>query len=354
MADIKKILADKREDIDKKIEEFIPRKLTKENVMQCCGKPRYAFDVETMTAAVNGPIWDMLDRGGKRWRPTLFLLCYEAFGGDTKKVMDFVVIPEVVHNGTLLVDDVEDDSAIRRGKPCTHKIYGVDVAVNAGNAMYFLPLLALKKNRDKFSKDIIIRAYEIYSQEMMNLSYGQGMDIWWHKGKKENVTDDEYLQMCAYKTGTLARMSAKLGALLGGANEKEIELVGKIAEAIGVAFQIQDDVLNLTGERFGQGKGVGEDVHEGKRSLIVIHALQRADKKSAARLREILLMHTSDQKIIDEAIAIMKRAGSIEYATGVAKKIVRDAWMELEPVLKPSPAKDTLKSFADYMVEREI
>lgn len=352
--DIKKLLEERKAEIDAKIEEFIPQNLTAANVEQCCGKPRYAYDLDTMTKAVNEPIWELVSRGGKRWRPVLLLLSYEAFGGNPKDVMDFVVIPEIVHNGTLLCDDVEDDSELRRGKPCIHKIYGVDVAINAGNAMYYLPLLALKKNKHKFSAEVIAKAYEIYSQEMINISYGQGMDIWWHKGKKFNVSEQEYLQMCAYKTGTLARMAAKLGALLANASDEEVEAIGKCAEGIGVAFQIQDDILNLIGEKFGESKGVGEDIHEGKRTLMVIHTLEKADKKDAERLREILLMHTNDRKIIREAIDIVKKYGAIEYAKTKAAEIVTTAWKELDPLLKPSKAKDSLKAFADYLIEREI
>lgn len=352
--DIKKLLESRRDEIDAKIREFIPEKLDTASLQRTCGKPRYAYDVETASKAVNEPIWDLLSRGGKRWRPVLFLLSHEAFGGDSKKVMDFVVIPEVVHNGTLMVDDCEDSSELRRGKPCIHKIYGVDVAINAGNAMYYLPLLSLMKNRDKFPKETMLKAYEIYSQEMINLSYGQGMDIWWHKGNKYDVSEDEYLQMCAYKTGTLARMSAKLGALFAGANDKQLEAIGKFAESVGVTFQIQDDVLNLVGEEFGKGKGVGEDIHEGKRTLMVIHALKNAAKRDAERLRQILLMHPSEQKVIDEAIQIVKKSGSIEYAKKRARDLLTEAWKELEPLVKPSPAKGALQALADYLIQREI
>ncbi len=354
MVDIKKLLEGQKQEIDKKIEEYIPKKLTRETLEQTCGKPRYAYDVDTASKAVNEPIWDLLSRGGKRWRPGLFLLANEAFGGDPKTIFDFVVIPEVVHSGTLLIDDCEDDSSLRRGKPCIHKIYGVDVAINAGNAMYYLPLLSLMKARGKFPDSMLLKAYEIYSQEMINISYGQGMDIWWHKGKKYEVSEAEYLQMCAYKTGTLARMSAKLGALFAGASNKQLEAIGKFAESIGVAFQIQDDILNLVGEEFAKGKGVGEDIHEGKRTLIVIHCLSKADKKDAMRLREILSMRPTDQKVIDEAIAIILKYGSIEYAAQRAKEVVGGAWQEVEPQLKPSNAKDALKAFADYLVERKI
>ncbi len=352
--DIKELLKSKKEEIDKKIVEFIPKKFNEKTVEKCCGKPSYAYDLETMTKSVNEPAWELLSRGGKRWRPVLFLLANEAFGGNPRDVMDFVVIPEVVHTGTLLLDDIEDDSELRRGKPCIHKIYGNDIAINAGNAMYYLPLLSLKKNRDKFSKEIMIKAYEIYCQEMINISYGQGMDIWWHKGKKLNVKEEEYLQMCAYKTGTLARMSAKLGALFAGASDVEVEVIGKFAECIGVAFQIQDDVLNLVGGEFSKGKGVGEDIHEGKRTLIVINALSKADKKDADRLREILLMHTFDEKIIGEAIGIVKKYDSIEYAKQKAREIVKSAWKNLDPFLRQSSAKESLKAFADYLIEREV
>ncbi len=352
--DIKKLLESRRKEIDEKIREYIPEKLDEATLEKTCGKPRYAYDVETASKAVNEPIWNLLSRGGKRWRPVLFLLTNEAFGGKQENVMDFVVIPEVVHEGTLIVDDCEDSSELRRGKPCIHKIYGIDVAINAGNAMYYLPLLSLMKNRDKFPKEVMLSAYEIYSQEMINLSYGQAMDIWWHKGKKYNVSEDEYLQMCAYKTGTLARMSAKLGALFAGASGEQIEKVGKFAESIGVAFQIQDDILNLVGEEFGKGKGVGEDIHEGKRTLIVIHCLEHAGERDAGRLREILLMHTNDETLIREAIDLVKKTSSIEYCKKKAADIVREAWKELEPLLKKSDAKEALKAFADYLVQRKI
>ncbi len=354
VVDIKQFLEGQRDEIDAKIESLIPKKLTKTNIEKICGKPRYAYDVETASKAVNEPIWDLLSRGGKRWRPALFLLSHEAFGGDSKKVFDFVVIPEVVHNGTLMVDDIEDNSDLRRGKPCVHKIYGVDVAINAGNAMYYLPLLSLMSAKGKFPDSMLLRAYEVYSQEMIQLSYGQGMDIWWHKGEKYDVSEDEYLQMCAYKTGTLARMSAKLGALFANASEKEIEAIGKFAESIGVAFQIQDDILNLVGEEYAKSRGVGEDIRAGKRTLIVIHCLAKADKKDSDRLRAILLLHPTDQKVVDEAIAIVKKYNSIQYSATRAKEIVYEAWKELAPLLKPSKAKDTLKAFADYLVERSI
>ena len=142
----------------------------------------YSYTFEPLNKAIADPIWDMLDRGGKRWRPAFFLLICEALGQKSDYCLDFSIIPEVIHNGTLVIDDIEDSSEIRRGKPCTHKIFQIDIAINAGNAMYYLPLLPLMAQREKLSPEMQRDIYEVYVQEMINLSMGQAMDIAWHRG----------------------------------------------------------------------------------------------------------------------------------------------------------------------------
>jgi len=220
-----------------------------------CGKATYKHDCESLSGGVSAPIYDMLDRGGKGWRSSLLLLVVEALGGNTEEALDLCTICELIHNGSLIIDDIEDSSLDRRGKPCLHKIYGVDVAINAGNAMYFLPMLLLKHKKGVFSDKLLIKCYELYTQEMVNLHLGQGTDIWWHNSKKESdPTIEQYLQMCAFKTGTLARLSALLGAYVSGASDEVAGALGKFAECIGVAFQIQDDILSVDGEIFSEKK----------------------------------------------------------------------------------------------------
>jgi geranylgeranyl pyrophosphate synthase len=280
----------------------------------------------------------------------------EALGGNLDLVLPISVLCEIVHNGTLMCDDVEDDSKLRRGKECIHLLYGVDIAVNAGNAMYFFPLAVFRdyhKNK-QVSDTMLIRCYELYGQELLNVHLGQGLDIHWHQGKRSPSVQD-YLQMCAYKTGVLARLSARLGALLSGASDEFIHHVGIFAESIGVAFQIQDDLLNLTGEEFAAKIDMlGEDIHEGKRSLMVIHSLSVAPKEKAERLNEILNSKTTDRKVIQEAIDIIKSTGSMEYSLQVAKDIIAKAWKGIEPLLPEVPAKLKLKVFADYLVNRSV
>jgi geranylgeranyl diphosphate synthase type I len=354
---IEKLLEEKAPLINKAVEKYIPRIFSKKALIFKLNPPRYSYNIEAINKAVAEPVWEFLDRGGKRWRPTLFLLICEALGKNPEDFIDYAIIPEVVHNGTLMIDDIEDASEYRRGKPCTYKIYGLDVAINAGNAMYYLPLLPLMENREKIGAEKLAKIYEIYVQEMISLSLGQAMDIAWHKGlaNADEIDEEDYLQMCAYKTGTLARMAAKIAAVLADANDELVEKLGRFAESIGVAFQIQDDILDLTGEEFAVKKGGrGQDITEGKRTLMVIHTLKVANPKDRKRLIEILKMHTSDQKLRDEAIAIMQKYSSIEYAKNFAREIVKKSWKDLERLLPESEAKEKLNAFAQFLIERKI
>jgi len=355
--DIEKFLEEKAVLIDKAIEKYIPRILSKDTALFRINQPCYAYNLEALNKAVAEPIWEFLDRGGKRWRPSLFLLIIEALGKNPEDFVDFAIIPEVIHNGTIMIDDIEDASELRRGRPCTYRIYGLDIAINAGNAMYYLPLLPLIEKREEVSTEKLCKIYEIYVKEMISLSLGQAMDIAWHRGlaNADKIDEENYLQMCAYKTGTLARMSAKIAAVLANTSEEFVEKLGRFAESIGVAFQMQDDVLDLTGSKFTEKKGGrGQDITEGKRSLIVIHTLKVADTKDKERLAEILKMHTSHQELRDEAIAIMQKYGSIEYVKRFARKMVEKSWREVERILPASEAKEKLKAFANFLIERKF
>ena len=354
---IERFLEEKAILIDNVIEKYIPRALSEDAVLFRINQPRYAYNLETLDKAVSEPIWEFLDRGGKRWRPSLFLLILEALGKNSEDFVDFAIIPEVIHNGTIMIDDIEDQSELRRGKPCTYKIFGLDIAINTGNAMYYLPLITLVKNKNEIPASILNKVYEIYIQEMINLSFGQAMDIAWHRGlaDADEIEENDYLQMCAYKTGTLARMAAKLAAVLSGADDDLIEKLGLFAESIGVAFQIQDDILDLTGKKFTEKKGArGMDISEGKRTLIVIHTLKNATPVDSQRFKDLLNIHTNKQELRDEAIAIIEKYHAIEYAKEFACKILRNSWDDVKIILPSSDAKDKLWAFTRYLIERKI
>ena len=117
--------------VNRAIEKYIPRTLSKDAVLFRVSRPRYAHNIRALNEAIADPIWEFLDRGGKRWRPALFMIICEILGKKLTDFVDFAIIPEVVHNGSLMVDDIEDASEYRRGKPSTYKMFGVDIAINA-------------------------------------------------------------------------------------------------------------------------------------------------------------------------------------------------------------------------------
>ncbi|MCR4368843.1 MAG: polyprenyl synthetase family protein [archaeon] len=337
--------------VNREIENFFPRKLSKKWLSSTLGKPSFELDVDAAQAAIADPIWDFLDRGGKRWRPGLMLLACEAVGGKKRDAQKFCIIPELVHNGTIMVDDVEDNSSLRRGKKSTHLIFGVDVAVNAANAMYYLPL-ALVFNSKELKDSTKARLYDVYSQEMLQLSMGQAMDIHWHRGNK-NVSEKEYLQMCSYKTGSLARMALKFGSIIGTGSAVQQAALGDFGTSVGIAFQIQDDILNLRPSK-SWGKALGDDINEGKRTLMVIHALPLLPDNKRKRLSAILAKQDNSKEEILEAIGLIEETGAMEFAADYAARIVKKSWSRLDSLLTDSSAKKLLGEFAQYVIDRKI
>ena len=339
--------------IDRAIERTIPRRLTTAWLFRALGRASFVRDARTCTESISKPVWNLLDRGGKRWRPALLLLCCEALGGSRKKALKFVAIPELAHNGSLIVDDVEDSSLMRRGKPALHVLFGQDLAINAGNTLYFLPLYPLFRNASGLDTKTKLKAYDVFCEEMLKLSFGQAMDIYWHKGKKRNVSEADYLQMCDYKTGALACMAAKLGAVLAKGTSHQIEALGRFAGTIGVAFQIQDDILNLKPSK-GWGKEFGEDIREGKRSLVLLRSLKCLAPADRKKLLKIVDAKKKSGTQVRQAIRLIAQTDAFDYASFVAAALVDTSWREVERLLPASKAKESLRLFADYLITRRI
>ncbi len=340
--------------IDKEMENFIPRKASKKWVENALGKTIFELDIEAYNAGCNTPIWDLLDRGGKRFRPILTCITCEAVGGTWKTGLKVAPIVELIHNGTLMQDDVEDDSTARRGKPCTHKIFGVDTAVNTGTIMYFWPVVKIMNDDFNLGNEKKLKIYDLFVKEMLRVCSGQVWDIAWHNGGF-TPNEKQYLNMCLSKTGVLTKFACQLGAIVGEANEKQYDALGNFGQIVGVGFQIQDDILELTEDSFKAGKGsIGGDIHEGKRTLIVIRTLEVATPTDKKRLIEILDSHTEKESEIKEALNIINKYDGIDYSRKKAEELVESAWKEVDGVLPESNAKLILKKFAEYLVDRKI
>jgi geranylgeranyl pyrophosphate synthase len=342
--------------VNSKIEEYLTKKSSDQYVEKLLGKAVYKYDNDAITKGILEPSWYLFSLGGKRWRPVLMLLMIEALGVDANNYVEFSIIPEVIHNATLIHDDIEDGSETRRGSPAVHVKFGLDVANNLGDFLYYFPVVALI-NSKKLNTKTKDKMLEIYAQEMLRVTTGQAVDIAWHRFLVNpfRIDEEEYLEMCYDKTGVLARMACRMAGTLCQVDDDTVEKLGIFGATVGVAFQIQDDVLNIYESGVSKSKGgVGDDISEGKITLMVIHVLKVAEERDKQRLTEILKMHTKDKPLIDEAINLIKKYKGREYVSDIQKKIIMDAWNRIEQKLKESEAKKHLKELVDFLISRSV
>jgi octaprenyl-diphosphate synthase len=270
-----------------------------------------------LVQSLTRPGWDLLNRGGKRWRPLLMTLICESLGGG-KAALPLSPLVEFPHNASLIHDDIEDNSDERRGKPAVHLLYGTDTAINGGCFLYFLPLPCI--DRWEAPAEWKNRAYAAWGESMRRLHLGQAMDISWHRDFASLPTLEEYLVMCGLKTGALARLAAILGvyAAAAGTGPRDAEALagslGDAAEKLGLGFQILDDVKNLsTGN---PGKKRGDDIVEGKKSLPVLLYLHQQPGAADFTARCFAAARRGGVRApeVEELIRDMEKAGVIEEA----------------------------------------
>lgn len=353
---MRETLADWRPAIDEAIAELVPREIDADYLESFFGPPTYEYDPAGIQRVLATPLWDLLDRGGKRWRAVLFLVFVEGFGEDPAEYLPYACIPEILHNGTIIVDDVEDGATIRRGEPALHRVYGRDIALNVGNAMYFLPLKVITRDPANLPADQRLAAYEMLMHELNRTHLGQGMDICWHNEGEVRISTDQYLEMCACKTGCLGRIVARLAAIITNQPPEVEAAVAEYAELTAVAFQIGDDILDVEHSlgRAGEfGKAFGNDIREGKKTLMVIHAMRTSNPDRARRLQAILEGEDNTDDEIIEALEIIADAGSIEYARERALELAADARAAIDDVDFDAETTRKLEEFTEFVIERD-
>ncbi|MEM4331931.1 MAG: polyprenyl synthetase family protein [Candidatus Micrarchaeia archaeon] len=301
-------------------------------------------------ASVYELAWDFLNRGGKRIRPYLLLTSVEAFNGNPEDALEIAAGIEIFHNFTLVHDDIEDNSEMRRGKPCLHISYGIPLAINAGDGMFAHVFKSLKESRlTPYQKDRIIG---MFAEAFIGVVDGQGYEIGWIENNMWDISEKMYLDMAGGKTGDLMGACTQIGSFIGGASERDMEEMRLFGYEIGLAFQIQDDVLNLVGEEEKYKKEIGGDIREGKRTLIVIKALERLGENEKRELISILAKKENTHEEIVRAIELMKGCGAIDYAKEYAERLVASAKNRLS-VVKNAEKKEELEAIADMFIKRE-
>ena len=314
----------------------------------------------TPTSEYLGPLLtDYPSRPAKSLRPSLLLATCEAFGGGVHDAVPSAVAVELLHNAFLVHDDIEDESLLRRGKPTLHRIHGTPLAVNAGDALALYALGALSDNIDLLgphtSRQVMFE-FDFMSRQTVA---GQALELGWSRDCRLDLTPDDYLDLVMKKTCWYTTiLPLRVGALIGSSGNADLEPMISCGFHLGAAFQIRDDILNLTGDPAVYGKERFGDLREGKRTLIMIHLLAAADAPDFAWVRNYLGKQPSERRFeeVRNLFELMSAYGSIsfagEFSTGVASSAAT-ALRAAFAGLPDSAALQFLSDLVPFMIERE-
>ena len=284
--------------------------------------------------------------GGKRLRPVMAMITCEMVGGDSVKAIPFAAALEAIHNFTLVHDDVMDDDDLRHGVDACHTIYGLSTAILAGDTLfaYAFEMITDCDIDDRVKADLVKNVAYI----VRKIAEGQQMDI--NFEDEETVDAKEYLEMIRLKTSILFGAAAYGGAKIGGTSEEEARELEMMATNVGLGFQIWDDYLDATATEEILGKPSGSDIRQGKRTLLVIEALNRANANDRERLIEILDSKNTDEEVV-EAVEIMDRCGALEECHKQANGYLEGARNTLSNYPE-SEARQLFEELLEYMVTR--
>jgi len=272
-------------------------------------------------------------RGGRSLRSTLCIAVARAFGANLEEAVNSAVAIEIMHNAFLVHDDVEDASDERRGRPTLHALHGVPIAVNVGDALSVLGLRPLLDNRKNLGIRVSMRILEEVERMARETVEGQAIELGWRRSNDIDLGEDDYLRMVLKKTCWYTTIFPnRVGALIATRDGIDLERFLPFGFFLGAAFQIQDDVLNLIGNPKRYGKEILGDLWEGKRTLMIIHALKQSDEGERKRLRRLLGKGREDktQAEIRWLRGLIERRGSLEYSQQVSHGLAGAARLEFD------------------------
>jgi geranylgeranyl diphosphate synthase type I len=286
--------------------------------------------------------------GGKRIRPFLTMVSCESVTGDAQKALPFAAGLELMHNFTLIHDDIMDHSLLRRNLPAVHVRFGEPAAILSGDLLFAKSFEAIQDTTVDFS------TFKQLQQDFINcviaICEGQQLDVEFEQRK--TVTEQEYLDMISKKTGALFELSGKGGGLIGGGNPQDVAALQNYGMALGLAFQIWDDYLDISSNAKTLGKDIGNDIRNGKKTLIAVHSLFHATGKQKKLLDDIFGNRSASEHDVMKIYGLFRELGSVEYAQQRALEYTNKA-KDAIAILKPSDAKDLLYQLIDYTIQRE-
>ena len=298
-------------------------------------------------------------RLGKGFRPSLCIATCRALGGRLQDVLRTAAVLELYHNAFLLHDDVEDGSVLRRGYPTLHREYGVPIAVNVGDAMNALCLQPLLDNTRLLGMGKALRIVQVIARMARESVEGQAVELDWVRHNRWNLRGRDYALMTYKKTCWYTFIAPmQIGAMIAGAQPAQLALLRQYAGYVGVAFQIQDDLLNLQADPVHYGKEIGGDLAEGKRTLVLLHTLRSVTPEEQATARRILecLRQDKTEAEIAYLFDLIQRSASLDYARGVAQQLARKAERILTRAygwMPPSIHRDFIADMAEHVISRD-
>jgi len=301
---------------------------------------------------------DYPSRPAKGMRPFLCVTTCRAAGGTEGDAILTAACIELFQNWILIHDDIEDGSELRRGAPALHKKYSEALALNAGDALHARMWEALLRNRKSLGTEKTLDVLDEFSQMVNQTTEGQHLELGWVAAKRWDLREKDYYEMCTRKTSWYTIASpCRLGAIIAGADRKLLEQLRVFGMALGVAFQIQDDSLNLVGDQEKYGKAKSDDILEGKRTLILLHLLESAGQGERDRVISIMNKERGSKTDADVSfvLSLVDRYDAVGYARKRAAELLKEALATLREIDWSGDKKsvEMLSSFARFAVERE-
>ncbi|MBI3840637.1 MAG: polyprenyl synthetase family protein [Thaumarchaeota archaeon] len=297
-------------------------------------------------------------RPAKGMRPFLCVTTCRAAGGTEESALLTAACIELFQHWILIHDDIEDGSELRRGEPSLHRKYGDALALNAGDALHARMWGALLLNQKTLGADATLRIMGEFSRMVNETTEGQHMELGWVRSRRWDLGEKDYFEMCTKKTSwyTVAT-PCRLGATVAGASSEVLDAVQNFGVKLGVAFQIQDDALNLVGDQKKYGKATSDDILEGKRTLILLHLLETVTPTERSKLTEIMNKDRGSKSSDDLSyvLSLIESSDAVGYARKIATGLMNEALGSLRSVQWPGDkgAASLLESFARFAVERE-
>jgi len=294
------------------------------------------------------PISYILSLGGKRMRPALLLMACELFGGDANKAIPPALAIEVFHNFTLMHDDIMDNAPLRRGRTTVHEKWNQNVGILSGDVMLIEGYKLMMQVDDRILRQVL----DIFNETAVGVCEGQQIDMEFEQ--QNDVRIDEYINMIRLKTAVVLGGALKIGALIGGAPSADAALLSTFGEQLGIAFQLQDDILDVYGDPEKFGKQVGGDIISNKKTYLLIKALELAKNKDAADLNTLISATMFDGA--EKVTAVTRIYDSLnirQYAEDAMQGYADKAFEALEQINLPEDHKQYLHDFADGLLVRE-